>query len=465
MVETMGILGAQETTSTNSSAEGLDKTRLPRTAFILRTWSNFTYTTETVLFLRSLVTELSLLSGGEYTVHLLVHVKDNTRQIWADDDVYQETLQENVPEEFWDIATLWTERQMDLIYGGLEESWFHGLPVTGVYRSLFMPLQWFARRNPEYEYFWHWEMDARYTGHYYHFLERVTKWARDQPRKGLWERNERYYVPKVHGSWEDFRQMTRVHTEIGVGNPDELSSPQNGVRNSRLGLQDPRDKPIWGPKKPIGDNVSAEFDLFPPTTSERDRYEWGVGEEADLITFSPLFDPVGTEWTLRDDVTGYNRTGNDPPRRTCINTVSRLSARLLRTMHWENAIQRRSLFTESWPASVALHHGLKAVAVPHPIYIDREWPLPVLAKTFNAGRNGAAGGAPTSVYGPREHNFLGTTWYFATGFGPNLYLRWLGFRVDNGGGEDHELAHEGRMCLPPTLLHPVKGVGLPIEGD
>jgi len=40
----------------------------------------------------------------------------------------------------------------------------------------------------------------------------------------------------------------------------------------------------------------------------------------------------------------------------------------------------------------------------------------------------------------------------------------LGYKVDNDGGEQEEVAGEGRMCLPGVLLHPVKGVGMVVEG-
>ncbi|KAJ5219475.1 uncharacterized protein N7498_001574 [Penicillium cinerascens] len=36
-------------------------------------------------------------------------------------------------------------------------------------------------------------------------------------------------------------------------------------------------------------------------------------------------------------------------------------------------------------------------------------------------------------------------------------------RIDNDGGEQQELAGEGRMCLPPMLLHPVKDVQMVID--
>ena len=226
------------------------------------------------------------------------------------------------------------------------------------------------------------------------------------------------------------------------------------------------EKPVWGPLPPTGegDSIESEHDPIPPTSYDKDEYEWGVGEEADFITFNPLFDPSGTNWILAEDVTGYNTSESYPPRRTAIITASRLSRRLLETMHRETALKRHTMFSEMWPGSCALHHGLKAVYAPHPVYIDRAWPTSYLAAIFNNGRNGAAGGARTSVFSDeRQHNFRGTTWYYDAGFSPNIWKRWLGYRVDNDGGEEAELVGEGRMCLPPMMLHPVKQVDLVFE--
>ncbi|KNG86803.1 hypothetical protein ANOM_004640 [Aspergillus nomiae NRRL 13137] len=96
--------------------------RLPRTAVIIRTWHDFHYTPEDILYLRSLISELSLLSGGEYTIHFLVHVKDENLQIWSDDETYERVLKDALPEEFRGMGTLWSERQMSLLYSGLEET-------------------------------------------------------------------------------------------------------------------------------------------------------------------------------------------------------------------------------------------------------------------------------------------------------------------------------------------------------
>lgn len=442
--------------------------RLPRTAVVIRTWHDFNYTPEDILYLRSVISELSLMSGGEYTVHFLIHVKNPDLQIWSDDETYDRVLNDALPEEFRGMGTLWSEQQMALVYPALEETWTRGLPIHGVYRSTYMPMQYFAFQHPEYDYFWNWEMDARYTGHWYHLFDKVAGWAKQQPRKGLWERNARFYVPSVHGSWDDFRQMVRVQTEIGTNSPNNLWSvvkPGPDGEKARGALHHQQgDKAVWGPERPDEQDIfEVDGEGIPPTTMEKDQYQWGVGEDADLIVFNPLYDPEGTTWILRDDVTGYNKENGMPPRRTAIITASRLSHKLLTTMHRETSLRRHSMFSEMWPATTALHHGFKAVYVPHAVYIDRRWPTRYLESVFNAGRNGASGGARTSIFGDREHNFKGTTWFYSAGFSPNLWRRWLGLRVDNDGGEQQELAGEGRMCLPPMLLHPVKEVQMVID--
>ncbi|KAJ0416070.1 hypothetical protein BJY00DRAFT_292287 [Aspergillus carlsbadensis] len=445
---------------------GNNRKRLNRTAMVIRTWHDFQYTSEDILYLRALVSELSLLSGGEYTVHFLVHVKDTNLQIWADDETYDRVLRDALPEEFQGMGTLWSKQQMSLVYAGLEETWARGLSVHGVYRSTFMPIQYFAYRHPEYDYYWNWEMDARYTGHWYHLFDKVVTWARQQPRRGLWERNSRFYIPSIHGSWEDFRQMVRVQTEIGTNSPNNMWSAgsNHDFAHGEKPAQRQGDKFVWGPLRPNEQDVlEVEGEGIPQTTMEKDRYEWGVDEEADLIVFNPLYDPDGTTWHLKDDVTGYSHENGLPPRRAAIITASRLSRKLLHTMHKETTFKRHTMFSEMWPATTALHHGFKAVSVPHSVYIDRQWPTEYLESVFNAGRNGASGGARTSIFGDREHNFRGTTWFYSAGFSPNLWRRWLGYKVDNDGGEQEELAGEGRMCLPPMLLHPVKEVDMIID--
>lgn len=293
---------SREEEKANSTLASDDKKLLPRTAVLIRTWWDYKYDDDDLMFLRALISELSLASGGQYTVHFLIHVKDDNMQIWADDATYQRVLDESLPFEFRGMGTLWSERQMGLIYGGIHESFYRDLPVHGAYRSTFMPVQYFAHQHPEYDFFWQWEMDVRYTGHYYHLFDRVSRWAAEQPRKGLWERNARFYVPSRHGSWEDFKQMVRVQTEHGTASKNNIWA---GLAASHKNLPESAqpqqliEKPVWGPEPPLDDVVDDPNGMYPlpPTTYAKDNYEWGVGEEADLIVFNPLFDPAGS--TLR----------------------------------------------------------------------------------------------------------------------------------------------------------------------
>ncbi|KAI5303050.1 hypothetical protein KEM56_000084, partial [Ascosphaera pollenicola] len=272
--------------------------RVQRTVVLLRTWYGYQYTPETIIYLRSLIAELSLLSGGEYTVHFLIHVQDDDIPIWSDKETHDTILKDSLPEEFEGMGTLWSEKQMELIYWGMEQR-HPRRSVYGNYRSTFMPVQWWSYQHPEFDYVWNWEMDARNTGSWYHFFEKVSQWARKQPRKGLWERNARYYVPAAHGSWEDFKHRVRIQTEQGSPSTGDILKHLGKSAKQQQLPQRKREKPIWGPERPDQDDImEVDGEGIPIDSEDEDDYQWGVDEDADLIVFNPLFDPEGTTWLL-----------------------------------------------------------------------------------------------------------------------------------------------------------------------
>jgi hypothetical protein len=419
-----------------------EESRIPRHAYVLRTWTGYKYDQHSIFALRAMISELSLKTGGEYDVHLLVHSKNKSAPIFADKSVYDQTLQAAVPKEFWNISTLWSEEQMKMYYPGPYVENFANMAEStthGAYRSPHFALQWFSQQHPEYDFFWNWEMDLRYTGHYYELNSKISEWAKKQPRKGLWERSRRFWIPKYHGDYQNFTKFVEEET--------------NGVDKANSDAKRSGPVPIWGPVqnfKNLG-MLPPPANTTPTTTYAQDSYEWGVGEDADLITFNPIFDPTRTNWVFRNDVTGYNTSLPIPPRRAAIVTVARLSRRLLNTMHEEVWSKKHTMFPEMWAPSVCMHHGLKAVYAPHPVYFEHDWNLATMDQTFNYPKSIEA-----SPFGWGENNLLSSTFYYNSVFAGALWRRWLGMQWLGEGGRKKEEAGTGRMCLRGLLLHPVK---------
>lgn len=296
-------------------------------------------------------------------------------------------------------------------------AWYPALPekVSDVHVSQWLSVQRFAQERPEFDYYWNWELDSRYTGHHYDLLEKLSHFAEEQPRKGLWERNERFYIPSLHGDYAtEFRKSVQSRSTQTIWQAPIL----------------PDVDPI-GPKPPV-------------KNPEDDDYEWGVGEPADYITLGPIFNPNGTAWVGGPDVWGYKLGASGTPRRTTIITQSRCSKRLLDTMHLEN-LAGNHVSSEMTPQTVALHHGLKAVYAPHPVFFDREWKKDSLERWFNPGPEGQSGSGLESPFGwGREGRFAGSTWYYRAEAPMRLYNNWMGWEDSGIGGK--------KVCSIPFLV-------------
>ncbi|OCL15298.1 hypothetical protein AOQ84DRAFT_279185, partial [Glonium stellatum] len=349
-----------------------------RTAVLIRAYEGYTYEENDILAIRAMITELSLFSGGEYQVFLLVQIKSKTADIFASPKNYDEALRRYVPSELRDIAILWHE--------SIFQAWYPAVTDWQVYWHQFMCVQWFSQTHPEFDFVWNWETDARYTGNHYHFLTQLAAFAASQPRKLLWERNSRFYLPAAHG--------TNYSAFAADTNARVLAAHAAG--------HIPND-PVWGPR-PYASASPPQRPLgpTPPHPQTHDNFSWGVDEPADLLTLLPLFDPRQTHWSYKDKIWNYvagvrpTFTPESPTdrlfahpgfarlhRRVFVNTVVRLSRSLLRAMHVENRAGR-AMVAEMWPGSVALQHGLKAVYAPHPVWADRVWAPRYADAVFNA---------------------------------------------------------------------------------
>ncbi|KAK3325809.1 hypothetical protein B0H66DRAFT_573570 [Apodospora peruviana] len=404
----------------DSARNSSQMTRESRTAVLLRSFTGKEYTDNDKQVIRSLITELNFRSGGEYQVFLFVHVK-KAADIWRDNKTYQDTIEAEIPREFWGITVLWNDESVRQLYTNLEEK------PSRVHNGQYLSVQMFMQQHREFDYVWNWEMDSRVVGHNYDFVNKLAEFSRKQPRKGLWERNERFYIRDIHGEYDtEFRQTIE------------------GLYGNDI---------VWGAPKVEG--VDAMGPQPPAPTPENDNYEWGVGEDADLITLAPIFNPIDSDWILRNQVWGYP-VGTDLPRRATIITQCRLSRRLVDLMHAED-LRGKHVGSEMQPQTVSLLHGLKAVYAPMPVFFDRPWTGAQLARYFNGGPKGASGG-PGSAFGwGRERRFEGSTWYFRATPPLRLYNNWMGYEDTGIGGPEWEKVH-GPPCLPAMILHPIKDV-------
>ncbi|KEQ65857.1 uncharacterized protein M437DRAFT_18582, partial [Aureobasidium melanogenum CBS 110374] len=357
-----------------------------RTAVVLRTWDAYQYSDNQLAWMRAMITELSLDTGGRFQLFILVNVKDNSLDLF-NDQTYAQVLERRVPEEFRDLALLYNE--------AILREWYPKVGEYGAQDQMYQALQIFSHTFPEFDFVWQLEMDARFTGNVAKMLMNAGDWAKRQPRKNLWERNGR----------------------------------------------------IWGP------HPYAQFYLDPqgpkPPTKRNDI--WGVGEEAELITLSPLIDPVSTKWTYESTVHGF-----EPalylPRRMAIVSMTRTSRRLLRLISHEQRQTGSWVVSESTPETWSLLHGLKAVYVPHLVAFNmdthsetpEERGLELDRMIHKGPAWNSAGGEHAGLLwcpdvGLPEHKWLKASYFYWAGDAPRVW--W---------------AYTNGTCTYPLVLHPVK---------
>lgn len=385
-------IGSEASVDGNVLQDRAPRKRQKRTALILRAYSGIKFMENDKQNIRALINELSLRSGGEYEVFFLMQIKDGPLE--------KETAYKDLPKEFWDMVVVWNDQQMAELYPEIPSD------VNKVHVSQWFSVQKFALDYPDFDYYWNWELDSRYTGNHYDLLQKLASFAQKQPRKGLWERNERYYIPAVHG---DYDTKFRYSIEQAYG-----------------------DNTVWGPAKLKG--VTPVGPKPPVANARHDSYEWGVGEEADYISLGPMFNPVNASWVDLNSVWGYQGWENTP-RRATIGTQSRCSRKLLKTMHKET-LKGNHIGSEMTPQSVALLHGFKAVYAPIPMFFDRDWSPESLNKYFNPGPKGQSGSTMLTAYGwGLEGRFEGSSWYYRTTLPMKLYNAFLGYEDSGIGGE------------------------------
>ncbi|KAK4104438.1 hypothetical protein N658DRAFT_441831 [Parathielavia hyrcaniae] len=410
---------------------------VPRTAIVLRAWEGYNYIAKDLANLRATVAETALRFGAEYTVYILVDVKDTGRNIFANDENYRRAIEELVPREFWGMAILFDET--------LLKSWYPNIKTHGATYQIMQPLQLFAHFYPEFDFHWQLELDVRFTGHAGRYLTALSDFARKQPRKQAIERSTWYYMPEFHGGYSDL---------LGAVN---ASLEGRGGLGWGMRIQD--FEPA-GPKPPVKDPLA-------------DNFEWGVGEEADLIAFTPCaYMPSLKHWVWRNWQQGL-KAGTKTPGWMCQPAMGRASRTLLLAVHHAQAVQGIAMHSEATLSSFALWHGLKLVVPPHPIYQDPQWPRSKMNELFNGagaveahrtqGMEGMAYG--DAIYRQADYEYIATSasFWYTSDFPNRIYDAWLG-RGGSQGGDSSSLevpyvlwkSRDGEVYAPNMILHPVK---------
>ena len=395
-----------------------------RAAVLLRTYQGLQYTEEMFTHVRAMVMELSLHSGGEYSVYNLVEIKDPifASRLLQDPILYNQAMESYVPGEMHNMSLLWS-------VDSLTRHWY---PKTNQSRSqqdhMLQPTQLFSLLHPEFDHVWQMELDARFTANWYNLLENADAWARAQPRKLLSERNSRFYMPYLHGSWDNLTQVIEDETFPSGGN--------------------------WGPAQ----NTSIFIDPVgpePPVADPKDDdYEWGVGEDADLLAFAPImkspYKPTDHKFSIYQGFPDVRA-----PEYYYLDTIVmvRLSRQLLRVMHEAEVEHGVDAVPELKCGMFAHLHGLKMVSYPLPTYYD---PVPgmiddpeELEELFNAQEPEETIWREGRDEYSEAHVDRLTWWNSDANYAPELYRRWID-GSEEGGPE--------RLCLPGILMHPIKGI-------
>lgn len=105
--------------SESESASGVKKYQ-PRSAVLIRAWHSMAWTPNHLQYLRALIMELSLHSGAEYEVFLLIHVKDDELPIFSDTNTIEQ-LRKFVSAEFRKMALFFNSKLLEAWYPKIVE--------------------------------------------------------------------------------------------------------------------------------------------------------------------------------------------------------------------------------------------------------------------------------------------------------------------------------------------------------
>lgn len=396
-----------------------------RTAIVVRAYDGYKYTPEDMYNLRSLIVEAGLRTGGEYSVFLLVNIRDVDANVFASDESYRAALEKaGVPKELHGISVLWDEH--------LLRSWYPKIEEYKTEYQVFQPMQLFALHYPEFDHFWQLELDMRFLGDAGQYLDSVSNFARNEPRKQALERSTFLHMQHKYGNYADFAAA--------------VDAVNNGSSH------------VWGPLR-IAD-VHPIGPVPPVKNPVDDNFEWGVGEDADVIVTSYCANVLAptTPWVYKDWIHGFS-AGTETPRFFCPPAIMRASRALLLAIHSSQLQDGLRIPSEATLPSFALWHGLKLSYPPQPLY----WHQQDDQETFDGWYRGGAANSSTGL-GPddlRHPNGNGLTWWWEGKWPRQIMDTWFG---DNASSSQEDTPYllsvkDGKVYAPNLAMHPVKTHG------
>ncbi|KAK3937775.1 hypothetical protein QBC46DRAFT_451677 [Diplogelasinospora grovesii] len=392
-----------------------------RTAILVRAWEGYEYKQEDMVYLRSLIVETSLRTGAEYHVILLVNIKDMDRKIFSSPESYTQALKDaGIPQELQSIAVLWDDH--------LLASWYPDVPEHRTMWQVYQPVQLFALHYPEFDHFWQVELDMRFTGDAGVYLDRLSEFARNEPRKQALERATFQHMQSLIGDYDTFFAAV-----------DEVNKGGSWA---------------WGPVhvpeiEPVGP--------APPTKlPQEEDFQWGRGEEADVIVTSLCNNAsAATSWVFRDWIGGFGQ-GMQTPRFFCPPAITRQSRSLLFVAHEAQLGQGLRVPSEATPASFALWHGLKLSYPPQPVFWRDPNDIDYQLGWWKGGpRNSSTGIGPDSIDHPRGD---GLSFWWESSWPRQVFDAWDGKPLEEGVHFPWILTKEedGRVYIPNMMMHPMK---------
>lgn len=272
-------------------------------------------------------------------------------------------------------------------------------------------------------------MDMRFTGDAGRYLESMSRFARAEPRKQALERSTFLHMQSKFGSYANFSAAVDAANHGGAH--------------------------IWGPL--LIPDITPIGPVPPVRKAQNDAFEWGRGEDADVLVTSYCADVTAesTEWVYKGWIDGFSK-GTRTPRFFCPPAIMRASRALLLAVHAAQLKHGMRIPSEATLPSFALWHGLKLSYPPHPLFLRERDDQERMEGWFRGGPMASKGGlGPDDLRHPPGE---GITWWWESKWPRAILDGWF------GDGKTDDLPYllavkDGKVYAPNLAMHPVKTTG------